>query len=168
MSCAPTRRALRPSFPESFAGWGYLELALDGCAKSLVFETTTSCKLPHELPGNLKPIDEQVFSVLWTESGPKSIDHAKQSLETEKIMFLYWRQKLYKMRMELNFWLTVSTNGELTRLCYKCKVFYFFWLKFGCACSWVAEKYHQNCRWFFNFLVLNRLFDKTKNAITAN
>ena len=38
-------------------------------------------------------------------------------------MLLYCRLKVYIVRMERIFCLTVSTNGELTRLCHKWKVF---------------------------------------------
>ena len=34
--------------------------------------------------------------------------------------------KVYKLRMEMNLWLTVSTNGVSTRLCHKWTDFYFF------------------------------------------
>ena len=41
-------------------------------------------------------------------------------------MPFYCRLKVYEMRIELNFWLTVSTNGVSTRLCPKLNVFGLF------------------------------------------
>ena len=57
------------------------------------------------------------FTVRVTESGPKSRDHSIPLMETEKIMLPYHRLKNYETRLEMNFWLTVSTSGESTRLC---------------------------------------------------
>ena len=51
-----------------------------------------------------------------TECGPNLGNHSKPSLKTEEIMLLYSRLKVYGMRMEMIFWLTVSTNGVLTRI----------------------------------------------------
>ena len=66
------------------------------------------------------------FTVRLTESGPKSRVHSKPSLETEKVILLHCRFKAFEVRMEMNFWLTVSTNGESTRFCHKRKSFSFF------------------------------------------
>ena len=46
-------RALRLSSPWSLLDWGYLELALVGCSKCLVSETTTSSKPPEDFSKNL-------------------------------------------------------------------------------------------------------------------
>ena len=50
------------------------------------------------------------FTVRVTESDPKSRDRSKPSLETESIMLLYCRLKVYEVRMEMNVWFTVSTK----------------------------------------------------------
>ena len=77
------------------------------------------------------------FTVRATESNPKSRNPSKPSLETQKIMLLYCRLKLYKTRLALVFLLTLTTNGESTRLCDKWIVFGFRF-KFGCAWLWLA------------------------------
>ena len=55
------------------------------------------------------------FTFRVTESLPKSGGDSMMSLETKKIMLLYCRLKMYKTRMKMKFWLTVSANGESTR-----------------------------------------------------
>ena len=60
------------------------------------------------------------FTVSETESGPISKDYSLPSLETEQIMFLYCRLKVYKKRLENKFW---STKAKSTRLCHKWKFF---------------------------------------------
>ena len=71
------------------------------------------------------------FTVRVTESGPKSRNHSIPLLDTEKLMLLYCRLEVYKMRMEMSFWLTVWTNGESTRICYKWEDFYHFGSRSG-------------------------------------
>ena len=92
------------------------------------------------------------FTVSGTESVPKSRNYSILSLENEKIILRYYRVKVYKMRKEMNFWLAVSTNGQLTRLCHKWNNFCLFWFMFGCAWLWLGESFLQKCRrkssWF--------------------
>ena len=90
------------------------------------------------------------FIVSVTESDQKSKDHSKPSLETEKIMLFLCRLKIYKMRLWMKFWLTVSTNGLLTRLCHKWNNFCLFRFKFGCAWLWLAEKFLRKGDGFFS------------------
>ena len=59
------------------------------------------------------------FTVRINESGPRSRDHSKFSLETEKNSLLYCRLKKIQMGKEMVLWVTVSTKGESTRLCHK-------------------------------------------------
>ena len=82
-------------------------------------------------------------------------------------MLLYCRWKVYKMRMSRKFWLTVSTNGVLTRLNHKGKSFHLFWFRFGWAWLWLAEKFFQKCRWPLFFVVATRLSCKKLCTITA-
>ena len=70
-----------------------------------------------------------------------------------------------KMRMELSFCLTMSTNRESIRLFHKSKEFCLFWLKFGCAWLWLVEKFLQKWKWFFVIVVMTSLSDKTICAI---
>ena len=49
----PYLNVLRPPFLVLPAGWGWLQLALNGCSRTVVFETTTNCKLPEDFLGNL-------------------------------------------------------------------------------------------------------------------
>ena len=82
-----------------------------------------------------REISWEIFVISWTtslkiritESGPKPKNYSKPLLETEKSMFHYCRLKVYKLRMQMNFWLTVSTNGESTRSCHKWNDFFFFY-----------------------------------------
>ena len=71
------------------------------------------------------------FTVRVTVSGPKSGDHSIPSLETEKIILPQCRLNVYKIKMSMMFWLTVSTNGVSTRLSTEWRIFYFFWFSFG-------------------------------------
>ena len=67
------------------------------------------------------------FTVTITESSANSRGQSIPTLDTEKIVLLYRRLKVYKERLEMIFWLTVWTNGKSTRLCLDCKNFCFFW-----------------------------------------
>ena len=58
-------------------------------------------------------------TVSITDFGSKSRDHSIPSVATEKIMPLYSRLIVFEMRLEMNLWLTVSTNGMLTQLGHK-------------------------------------------------
>ena len=52
--CLAHSKVLLQAYPSVLPGWAYLDLALDGCSKMLVFETTTSPKEPVEtLENNL-------------------------------------------------------------------------------------------------------------------
>ena len=77
-------------------------------------------------------------SVRVTESGPKSTDHSQPSLETKKIMLLYCRLEVYKLKLGRNFCITTSTNGYSTRLRHKWIDFCLFWLWFGYASLWLV------------------------------
>ena len=81
-----------------------------------------------------------------TGFGPKQRVHSMPSFVTEIIMLLYCRLKVYGMKEEMNFWLTVSTNGELTRLCQTWNDCWLFWHRYGCAWLWLVEKILGNCR----------------------
>ena len=62
----------------------------------------------------------ELFVSSWTssstvrkiETGPKSRNYSKPSLETEKIMSLYCGFELEKTRKAIGFWLTASTKGN--------------------------------------------------------
>ena len=118
---------------KSLPGWGLLELALYGCSKSLIFWDNNK----HQGSwGNFWDIIgiswTRSFAVRVTESGPIWRDHSIPLLQN-KIMLLYCRLEMYRMRMQMNFWLLVSTNGESTRLCHNWIFFCFFGLRFWCA-----------------------------------
>ena len=83
------------------------------------------------------------FTVRATEAGRKSRDHSKPSLETEKVMLLYCRLEFHKMRMERNFWLTVSENGWRHDYAINVMNFLFFWFSSGCACLWFVDNFPQ-------------------------
>ena len=51
------------------------------------------------------------FTVRVTELSQKSSDHSKLSWENEKSTLIFFGLEVYKMRMEVIFVLTVSTNG---------------------------------------------------------
>ena len=63
-----------------------------------------------------------------TEIGPKSRKHSIPSLETQKIMLFYCRLKVFKMRSNISFWLSASSNGVSTRLCHNWNTFCLIWL----------------------------------------
>ena len=65
-------------------------------------------------------------TVRVTESGSQSRDYSMPSLETAKILLLHCRLEVYQMKVEMNFWLIVSTNGESTHLCHEWNYFCFF------------------------------------------
>ena len=71
------------------------------------------------------------------------------------------------MRLEINFRLTVSTNGKSTRLRHKWKDFCIYWLRFRCGWLWLAEKFLQKRRWFSILIVTIHLLDKLTRAIAA-
>ena len=70
--------------------------------------------------------------------------------------------------MEKNFWLTVSTNGMLTRLCHKWKDFAFFGRSSGVVdCDWRRKFFEtgDNIRFFS---VTTRFFCGAIRAISAS
>ena len=71
------------------------------------------------------------------------------------------------MRMEMNFWLALSTNGDWTRLCHKWNNFCRLWLRFGCAWLWLAEQILQKWRLFIVFVVKTRLFGEAIRGINS-
>ena len=97
-------------------------------------------------------------SVRVTESGSKSRDHSIPLLETEKIMLLYCRLEVYRIKLGMNFCITTSTNGNSTRLCHKWIDFCLFWLWFGYASLWLVVIFLQKWRWFSFSVVTTRLF----------
>ena len=107
------------------------------------------------------------FTVGVTESCPKTTDYSIPSLETDKIMMLYCRLEVYKIRMEIKFWLTVSTNGESTRLCHKWNNFCLFGFTFWCAWLREVEKLIQKWRLISFFIVATRFFCKPMCTITT-
>ena len=71
------------------------------------------------------------------ESRPKSKDHWIPWLETEKTLLLYRRKKMYILKLETKFWLSVSASGKSTRLCRKWKNFCFSGSRSGVVdCDW--------------------------------
>ena len=66
---------------------------------------------------------------------------------------------MYKVGMETNFSLTVSTNEESVRLRHKWKHFCFCWHRLGCSWLWLAETFLQKKRWYFVCEVTTRLLD---------
>ena len=52
------------------------------------------------------------FTLKETESGPKSRHHSIPSLEIEEVMLLYCRLNVNKMKLEMDFRLTVSFNTK--------------------------------------------------------
>ena len=67
----------------------------------------------------------------------------------------------------MKFWLTVSTKGVSTQLYHKWINFCLFWFRFGCAWSWLADKFLQKWRWLFFFVVATRLSCKKMCTATA-
>ena len=106
-------------------------------------------------------------TVRVTESDPKSRDHSKPSLETEKIKLVYCRLKVNKKRREMNFLLTASTNWESTQSCHKWNVFCLFWLWFGCAWLRLADEFLLKGGWFLFFVVAARFSWKALCTITT-
>ena len=105
------------------------------------------------------------FTVRVAEPGPKTRDHSIPSLETEIIILRYSRLDIYKMRMEKKLRLTISTNGESTRLC---NIWNGFWI-FGSVvpdCDWRIH-FSKKKSYFFFFLVSSLLFCKTMCTITT-
>ena len=80
------------------------------------------------------------FTISLTETGANSRDHSIPSLETKNFMFLYCGLKVLKMGMEIKFWLTVSTSGDSTPICYEWNDFCLIWYRFGCSWLWLVEK----------------------------
>ena len=65
------------------------------------------------------------------------------------------------------FQLTLSTNGESTRICHKWKCFCHFWYRLGCALLWLAGKVLQKWIWVSFFIVATHLFCKAMCTITT-
>ena len=67
------------------------------------------------------------FTVRVTESGPKSGKNSIVLLETEKVILLDCRLKVYKMRQKMICRVNVAAIRKSTQLCRKCTVFLPFW-----------------------------------------
>ena len=105
------------------------------------------------------------FTVRITESGQKLREHSILSLETEKINLLYCRLKLYKRGMEINIWLTVSTNGYLTRSSHNWTGFCFFGSGSGVLdCDWRRFFFRNGDGFWFS---LSRLAFSTKQFVQS-
>ena len=154
-----------------------LELALDGCSKSFIFETTTTSKLPGELPGNLLSFYGRDHSQskylnlvqIWETSQYRCWRLIKSfcftvDWECMKRAESVWNEWEWKWINE--FLGNCVNHWDSTRLCHKWKDFYFFWLKFGGGWLWLAEKFFQKRRWFF-FVVTTPLFDNAMCAIAT-
>ena len=88
------------------------------------------------------------FTVKTTEPGPSWKDYSKTSLEAQKNMLLYCRLKVYEMTLEMSFWSTGSTSGQLTRLCHEWKNFCLFGTNSGVL----------DCDWQINFFKIGNGF----------
>ena len=122
-----------PSSHVFLVGWEWFGLKLKDCSKSLVSETETSSRLPVRFLVNLLSFHAKVlYTVRITKSGPKSREHSIALLETEKVILLKCRLKVYKMKLEMRFRVAVATIGKSTRLCPKCKVFLPFLVTSSC------------------------------------
>ena len=134
MSCAPTLKSTSLHIFIVHSWLGVTRTHPRWFFKNFVFETTASSKLPEEfLADFLFILGRDVFTVSVTDSRPKSRDHSILLFETEKLMLLYCRLEMYKVRTEMSFWLTVSNNGESARKYNKCNHFCLFCRRFGCA-----------------------------------
>ena len=100
------------------------------------------------------------FAVRVTEFAWNSRDLSKPSLKTEKVMLLLCWLEVYKLRREMNFWLTVSTIGELERLSYRRNKFCLLWIKFGYASLWLAKKNFKNVDGNLFFIVATGFYAK--------
>ena len=99
------------------------------------------------------------FTVRVTESGPNLRDHSMHLLETEKIMLLYCRLKVYRMKIEKNFWLPVSTDEKRHNYAIKGRIIAFFGSRSGVIKSdWRRYFYKERISFFF-FVITTRLFD---------
>ena len=78
--------------------------------------------------------EKKSFTVRKIEFGSKSKDNSIPSLEAEKLLLLYSRLMMSKLKMEVSFCLTVSTNGKWTRICHKRIDFSFF----GTSSVWMT------------------------------
>ena len=67
----------------------------------------------------------------------------------------------------MNMWFKSSTKRKRRSLFRIWTHFNLFWLGFGCAWLWWAEKFLQKRRWFFFFVVATCLSFKTMCAVTA-
>ena len=79
---------------------------------------------------------DNFFTVRVTESGPKSGKNSIVLLETEKVILLDCRLKVYEMRQKMSFRVNVSTIAKSTQLCRKRTVFFAFlgtsWCRLDC------------------------------------
>ena len=122
-----------PSSHVFLVGWEWLGLKLKDCLKSLVSETKTISRLPVSFLVNLLSFLGKVFfTVRITKSGPKSRENSIALLETEKVILLKCRLKVYKMKLEMRFRVAVATIGKSTRLCSKCILFLPFLVTSSC------------------------------------
>ena len=76
-------------------------------------------KLTREFLGLFCTFLKKSFVFRVTETEQKVRDYWLPSLQIEKFTLLHSRLKMYKKRHEMNFWSSVSANGESTRLCHK-------------------------------------------------
>ena len=87
---------------------------------------------------------DKILLVTVTLSGLKSKDHWIPWSETEKIMLLYCRLKVYEKKKEKKFWFTVSINGKSTRLYLTRNDFCFFLVQFRVCLivsgRWISSK----------------------------
>ena len=60
-----------------------------------------------------------------------------------------------------------SANRKRIRLFHIWTQFNLFWLKFGCAWLWLAEKFLQKKRWFFFSVFATRVSYRTMGTVTA-
>ena len=71
------------------------------------------------------------FTVRIAQSSPMSGEISIALFSTEKVILPYFRLKVWKMRLEKSFRITVENHGKSTRFCQKCIFFSPFWAQAG-------------------------------------
>ena len=126
-----------PSSHVFLPGWQWLGFKPSFCSKSLVSEKKNKLQAASEV--SCEPIVIPwtiLFTVRVTEPGPKSGKNSIVLLETEKVILLDCRLKVYKMKQKVSFRVNVAAIGKSTQLCRKCTVFFAFlgtsWCRLDC------------------------------------
>ena len=142
-----------------------MELALDSCSKSLLFSDGKKLQAAKGISWEFLFSWTKSLIVRVTESRPKLRNHSKPTLETKKIMLRHCKLKVCELRMQIKFWLTVSTNRDSTVLCYKKNAFFPFRTPVWMCKIVIVREFSSKTRWFFFFVVAIRLSFKTMCTI---